>query len=213
MVLIDSLTGVRSSARPRVAPTFTFCHIGLTDALIYIKPRRFYFFLFLSGSFPTLRRLTTVPRSRLRRVLQHRRAISCHHSSPSAAATPSCAAVAPSCAAATATSSVHRAPTLAAASPPCHRSRPRHHHSSPLLAPPLHHRRPTTVLTQRRPVTTTTCHLSLAATPTLLCRRTFSCCRRRFVQLAPSCRTLAEWCQSWIVPEKGSIPSADSSVS
>jgi hypothetical protein len=166
VVLIDGLTGVRSSARPRFAPTFTFCHIGLTGALIYIKPRRFYFFLFLSA-----------PRSRLCRVL------------------------------------LRRTPTLAAASPPCCRSGPRRHHSSPLLAPPLHHRRPATVLTQRRPVTTTTCHLSLAAAPTLLCRRTFSCCRRRFVQLAPSCRTLAEWCQSQIVPEKGSIPSTDSSVS
>jgi hypothetical protein len=70
VVLIDGLIDVRSLARPRFAPTFTFCHIGLTGALIYIKPRRFYFFLFLVGSSPTLRRLTTVPRSRLHRVPQ-----------------------------------------------------------------------------------------------------------------------------------------------
>jgi hypothetical protein len=76
VVLIDGLTDVRSSARTRFAPTFTFCHIGLTSALIYIKPRRFYFFLFLSGSSPTLRRLTTAPRSRIRRVPQRcRRAV------------------------------------------------------------------------------------------------------------------------------------------
>jgi hypothetical protein len=160
-----------------------------------------------------LRRRRAVLRRCRRRVLQRRRTIPHCRNSPSAAAVPSCAATVPSCAAAAATSSVRRTLTLAAASPPCHHSGPRCHHSSPLLAPLLHHRRPATVLTQRRPVTTTTCHLSLAAAPTLLRCRTFSCCRHRFVQLASSCRTLAEWCQSRIVPEKGSIPSADSSVS
>jgi hypothetical protein len=69
VVLIDGLTGVRSSAHPRFAPTFTFCHIRLTGALIYIKPRRFYFFLFLSGSSPTLRRINRVAQPPLSRPL------------------------------------------------------------------------------------------------------------------------------------------------
>jgi hypothetical protein len=52
VVLIVGLTGVRSSARPRFAPTFTFCNIGLTGALIYIKPRRFYFFFSFPARLP-----------------------------------------------------------------------------------------------------------------------------------------------------------------
>jgi hypothetical protein len=151
VVLIDGLIGVRSSARPRFAPKFTFCHIGLTGALIYIKPRRFYFFFSFSARLPPCA------------ASQPCRAAA-STASPSATTAPSCAATALSYAAAAAVSSVRRA-------------------------------------------------LTLTAAPTLPRRRTFSCCHRRFVQLAPSCRTLAEWCQSRIVPEKGSIPSADSSIS
>jgi hypothetical protein len=63
VVLIDGSTSVWFSARPRFAPTISFCHIRLTGALIYIKPRRLdfssFFLLCLSS---TVRRLSN-PRS------------------------------------------------------------------------------------------------------------------------------------------------------
>jgi hypothetical protein len=50
VVLIDGPTGVRFSARPRFALTFSFHHIRLTGALIYIKPRRLDFLSYSSSS-------------------------------------------------------------------------------------------------------------------------------------------------------------------
>jgi hypothetical protein len=57
VVLINGSTGVQFLAHPRFAPTFSFRPIGLTDALIYIKPRRLDF---LSYSSPPCHSRTVV---------------------------------------------------------------------------------------------------------------------------------------------------------
>jgi hypothetical protein len=89
VLLIDGSTGVRFSAHPRFAPTFSFHHIGLTGTLIYIKLRRLDFLSYSSSSHTAAALLSShtaaAPLSRRSRAARGHTAATtpqphCHHS-------------------------------------------------------------------------------------------------------------------------------------